>query len=69
MSSITPRRIEWHGPGGYAVVLDEDFGSLRPTSTPLDEGEIGALWDVIAEAKRCRDVGSAPIPKRIELPF
>ena len=68
MSSITPRRIEWSGPGGFTVVLDEDFVSLRGGHA-IEESEINLLIDVINEAKRCRDVGSAPIPVRPEMPF
>jgi len=67
--TITPRRIEWSGPGGYTVVLDEDFVSLRGASYILEESAIHALWDVIAEAKRCRDAGTAPVPQRADIPF
>ncbi len=66
--NITPAQITWRGPSGHIVVLDEDFVSLRPGGS-LEESEINTLLDVIAEAKRCRDAGTAPVPVRPELPF
>ena len=67
-ADITPSRIEWRGPGGYTVVLDEDFVSLRGSGA-LEESEINTLIEVVNMAKSCRDAGAAPTPKRIEVPF
>lgn len=66
--SITPAQIIWRGPGGHVVVLDEDFVSLRPGGQ-LEESEINTLLAVIAEAKRCRDAGAAPVPVAPSVPF
>jgi hypothetical protein len=66
--SITPAQITWRGPSGHTVVLDEDFVSLRPGGS-LEESEIDALLAVIAEAKRCRDAGTAPVPVAPSVPF
>ena len=62
MSDITPRRIEWQGPEGFAVVLDEDGVRLRAPKGGLEEPDLNRLLDIIAEAKRARDARSAPIP-------
>ena len=62
MSHITPRRIEWTGPSNYTVVLDEDGVMLRPGAA-LEECEVDALLEVIAEAKRTRDARSARTPE------
>lgn len=62
MSDITPRRIEWQGPEGFAVILDEDGVHLRAPKGGLEEPDLNRLLDVIAEAKRARDAQSAPIP-------
>lgn len=60
---ITPRRIEWQGPEGFSVVLDEDGVMLRaPKGGGLEEGDLDTLLDVIAEAKRARADGRSPIP-------
>lgn len=68
MSSTTPSRIEWRGPSGYVVILDEDFVSLRGNGA-LEEREIDRLIEVVNEAKRCRDVGAVPTPKPVDCPF
>ena len=62
MSDITPRRIEWQGPEGFTVLLDEDGVQLRAPKGGLEEPDLDRLLDVIAEAKRARDAQSAPIP-------
>jgi len=62
MSHIAPRRIEWTGPSGHAVILDEDGVMLRPGAA-LEECEVDALLEVIAEAKRTRDARSARTPE------
>ena len=63
MTDITPRRIEWQGPEGFTVLLDEDGVMLRtPKGGGLEEPDLNRLLDVIAEAKRVRDAQSAPIP-------
>ena len=62
MSDITPRRIEWQGPEGFTVILDEDGVQLRAPKGGLEEPNLNRLLDVIAEAKRARDAQSAPIP-------
>ena len=63
MTDITPRRIEWQGPEGFTVLLNEDGVMLRtPKGGGLEEVDLNRLLDVIAEAKRARDAQSAPIP-------
>lgn len=62
MSDITPRRIEWQGPEGFTVVLDEDGVHLLAPKGGLEEPDLNRLLDIIAEAKRARDAQSAPIP-------
>ena len=62
MSDITPRRIEWQGPEGFTVLLDEDGVQLRAPKGGLEEPDLNRLLDIIAEAKRARDAQSAPIP-------
>ena len=70
MSDITPTRIEWRTPFGWAVVLDEDFVSIRVPSGCIEESEINVLLEYIHEAKRCRSAGHVPIPKPpLPLPF
>ena len=59
---ITPRRIEWQGPEGFTVILDEDGVHLHAPLGALEEPDLNLLLDVIAEAKRARDAQSAPIP-------
>ena len=61
-TDITPRRIEWQGPEGFTVILDEDGVQLRAPRCGLEEPDLNRLLDVIAEAKRARDAQSAPIP-------
>ena len=62
MTDITPRRIEWQGPEGFTVILDEDGVQLRAPKGGLEEPDLNRLLDVIAEAKRARDAQSAPAP-------
>ena len=62
MSELTPRFIEWQGPEGFTVRLDEDGVMLRAPKGGLEESDLNRLLDVIAEAKRARDAQSAPIP-------
>lgn len=67
-----PRQIVWGGPNGHHVILDEDGVSLRLRPRPgglLEEAEINRLLAVIAEAKRCRDTGTAPVPTVPSVPF
>ena len=59
---ITPRHIEWQGPEGFTVLLDEDGVQLRAPKGGLEEADLNRLLDVIAEAKRARDAQSAPTP-------
>ena len=61
-TDITPRHIEWQGPEGFTVILDEDGVHLRAPKGGLEESDLNRLLDVIAEAKRARDAQSAPIP-------
>ena len=68
--AITPRTITWSAPRGSLVVLDGELISLRFSSaTAIDERETTELLAVLDEAKRCRDVGSAPIPAAVDVPF
>ena len=62
MTDITPRRIEWQGPEGFTVILDEDGVMLRAPNGGLEEPDLDRLLAIIAEAKRARDAGGAPIP-------
>ena len=62
MTDITPRRIEWQGPEGFTVILDEDGVQLRAPKGGLEEPDLNRLLDIISEAKRARDARSAPIP-------
>ena len=63
-----PRQIVWGGPSGHRVILDEDGVTLHPGGL-LEEPEINRLLAVIAEAKRCRDMGTAPTPIVPSIPF
>ena len=62
-----PRQIVWGGPNGHHVILDDGV-TLRPGGL-LEEPEINRLLAVIAEAKRCRDTGTAPVPTVPSIPF
>ena len=62
MTDITPRRIEWQGPEGFTVILDEDGVMLRAPKGGLEEPDLNRLLAIIAEAKSARDAGCAPIP-------
>ena len=62
MSELTPRFIEWQGPEGFTVRLDEDGVMLRAPKGGLEESDLDRLLDIIAEAKRVRDAQSSPIP-------
>lgn len=62
MTDITPRRIEWQGPEGFTVILDEDGVRLSAPKGGLEEPDLNRLLDIIAEAKRSRDAQSSPIP-------
>lgn len=62
MTDITPRRIEWQGPEGFTVILDEDGVQLHAPKGGLEEPDLNRLLEIIAEAKRARDAQSSPIP-------
>lgn len=62
MSNLTPRFIEWQGPEGFTVRLDEDGVNLRTPKGGLEEPDLNRLLEIIAEAKRARDAQSSPIP-------
>lgn len=63
MSNLTPRFIEWQGPEGFTVRLDEDGVMLRAPNGGLEEPGLNRLLDIIAEAKRVRDAQSSPTPQ------
>ena len=63
MTDITPRFIEWQGPEGFTVRLDEDGVHLSSPKGGLEEPDLNRLLDIIAEAKRARDAQSSPIPQ------
>lgn len=63
MSDLTPRFIEWQGPEGFTVRLDEDGVMLRAPKGGLEEPDLNRLLDIIAEAKRARDAQSSPTPR------
>ena len=63
MSNLTPRFIEWQGPEGFTVRLDEDGVMLRAPKGGLEEPDLNRLLDIIAEAKRTRDAQSSPTPQ------
>ena len=63
MADITPRRIEWQGPEGFTVILDEDGVRLSAPKGGLEEPDLNRLLDIIAEAKRSRDAQSSPTPQ------
>lgn len=62
MTDLTPRRIEWQGPEGFTVVLDEDGVMLRAPKGGLEEPDLNRLLEIIAEAKRVRDTKVSPTP-------
>lgn len=65
-----PRRIEWRGPSGWTVWMDEDGVHLRPSSTSLEMGEVATLftlWDRACAAYR--DNEPVPAPQYPNLPF
>ena len=62
MSELTPRFIEWQGPEGFTVRLDEDGVILRAPKGALEEADLNRLLAIIVEAKRARDAQSSPIP-------
>ena len=63
MSNLTPRFIEWQGPEGFTVRLDEDGVTLCAPKGGLEEPGLNRLLDIIAEAKRARDAQSSPTPQ------
>lgn len=62
MTELTPTRIEWSGPQGWLISLNEDMICLHSRNVSLEEVEIEELLRIYAEAKRCRANGASPIP-------
>ena len=54
-ADVIPDRVEWLGPEGFHVVLDEDGVSLRVGSHGgLEERDLDRLLQIIASAKAAR---------------
>lgn len=62
-ADIAPTRLEWVGPNGFHVFLDEDQVSLQPGSHGLEEPEIDRLLAIIASAKAARKFRVARTPR------
>jgi len=61
---FTPYRIEWQGPEGSRVVLDEDGVQVRwPRAGGIEERDVDRLLEVVAEAKRCKAAKAVPAPE------
>ena len=66
MSDLTswqtrPRLIEWQGPNGSVVRLDEDGINLRAPN-PLEQVEVEELLEIIAAAREAQCSRSVPAP-------
>ena len=51
---ILPDRVEWRGPGGYVIVLDEDGVNLHPGTSALKAVELDRLLAIIDAAAQFR---------------
>jgi len=60
--ALLPRRIEWRGPEGSTVTLDEDGVSVRVPST-LEQPDLERLLEMIAVAKEARVAGLTFVPR------
>lgn len=60
--SLLPRRIDWRGPEGSSVTLDEDGVSLYVPSR-LEQADLERLLEIIAVAKEARAVGLTFAPR------
>lgn len=63
---ILPDRVEWRGPRGYVIVLDEDGVNLRPGKTPLEAVELDRLLAVIDAARTAQRLGVVSTPRAPE---
>ena len=60
---ILPDRVEWRGPGGYVIVLDEDGVNLRPGKTALEAVELDRLLAIIDAARTAQRLGAVATPR------
>ena len=62
-NATTPYRIEWKGPEGFGVILDEDGINLSKDGRPvLEQCDLNQLLAVIEEARRVKDANACPVP-------
>ena len=61
-NATTPYRIEWKGPEGFGVILDEDGINLSKDGRPvLEQCDLNELLAVIEEARRVKDANACPV--------
>ncbi len=60
--ALLPRRIDWRGPDGSTVVLDEDGVSVQVPSR-LEQADLERLLEIIAVAKEARAAGLTFVPR------
>lgn len=64
-----PTRIEWRGPEGYSVVMDEDGVHLRPGSRGLEMPDAVALFALFDRARHAYITGGRVAIPQPPLPF
>jgi hypothetical protein len=60
---LLPIRIEWAGPEGTRVLLDEDGVQLRFANGGLEECDVDRLLEVIAVAKATKQARTSETPR------
>ena len=60
--ALLPRRIDWRGPEGSTVVLDEDGVGVQVPSR-LEQPDLERLLEIIAVAKEARAAGLTFAPR------
>ena len=63
---ILPDRVEWRGPGGYVIVLDEDGVNLHPSELALESAELDRLLAIIDAARTAQRLGAVATPRAPE---
>ena len=66
-----PRRIEWRGPEGWTVWMDEDGCHLRTRSGDgLEMCDVATLFELWSQARTAyTDKRLVPTPQPADLPF
>ena len=62
--STTPRRIEYAGPEGWTVWVDEDGVHVRaPKGDALESHDVTRLFDLVTEVREHVTTGHVPAPE------